>query len=145
MSEDTKVSTEVHTQGPLSIMPPTSESVPTESVKAAKVVKPIKVPTSGQSGPPLNLKWDKMNPKEQSIVRFLFGTGTGTRPIVTISTIASECFFGEADTEALANSWTRNSLRRLVRGEWVEKFVRGSFRITTKGRARFQEAAVDTP
>lgn len=143
MSEDTKLNvgdtTTVESPPVITPTPPASDT----EVKEAKVVKLEKTPTSGQSGPPIDLKWEKMNDKEQALIKFLYGSGTGARPIATISTLASECFFGKADTVAQANSWTRNSLRRLVRGEWVEKFVRGSFRITTKGRARLHEVVTD--
>lgn len=116
---------------------PASAQAPAPT-KEAKVIPSKKVPTSGQSGPPIKLEWNKLNAKERKIVEFLDGDGAGTRTIVTIPELSAECFFGEAETQAQANSWTRNSLRRLVRAGWVEKFIRGSYRIGVVGRTKLK-------
>jgi hypothetical protein len=137
MSEEIKAETapSVETGAPLVSAP---ESTP---VKAAKIITPEKVPTSGQSAPPRKLEWDQLNAKERKVVEFLDGSGAGGRTIVTISTLAAECFFGEADTQAQAYSWARNCLRRLTTGSWVERFVRGSYRIHHKGRLRLKSVS----
>jgi hypothetical protein len=144
MSEEIKADTD-KTVAELLAPPPHAPPAESESVstpiKQAKILNPTKVPTSGQSAPPITLEWDKLNAKERKLIEFLDGSGTGVRSIVTIPQLAAECFFGVAETEAQANSWVRNSLRRLARGgdsDWVEKFVRGSYRISVRGRMKLK-------
>lgn len=141
MSEDTK---ELDAQTVSVVVHPESAPAPVPArveVKLAQVAQPSRVPTSGQSGPPIKLEFEKLNDKERKIVEYLDGAGTGPRSIITIPRLAAVCFKAEADSEAQAASWVRNSLRRLVRGEWVEKFVRGSYRISQKGRMKLKFVA----
>ncbi len=91
-------------------------------------------PTSGQSGPSLDLAKDKLNDKEQKIVATLLGDANP----MPINALATTCFSDQ--TQSKANSWVRNSLRRLVRGKWVEKVGKGTYRVTDQGKARFEGA-----
>jgi hypothetical protein len=111
-------------------------------VKAKKPAKKPakKKPVSGQSGPPVDVPFEKLNDKESTVVKFLNGKGKGARNPLKIADIAKRCFGKKAKDEAQANSWTRNSLRRLVTGGWVEKMERGLYRIDEKGRKRLQRA-----
>jgi hypothetical protein len=88
------------------------------------------VPTSGQSGPPLELAKAKLNDKEEKVVTVLLAD---VNP-VPINALATNCFSDQ--TSSTANSWVRNSLRRLVRAKWVEKVGKGTYRLTDKGRER---------
>lgn len=100
------------------------------STKAAKTDKP----SSGQSGPSLDLPVEKISAKEMKIVEVLDGEGAGTREIWTIDELAEECF--KSKSKKQGNSWVRNSLRRLVRGNVVEKVERGQYRISDSGRKK---------
>lgn len=85
-------------------------------------------PTSGQSGPPLDLSKDKLNDKETKVVAVLQDDANP----VAINALATTCF--SEKSAKVANSWVRNSLRRLVRGKWVEKIGKGTYRLTETGR-----------
>lgn len=65
------------------------------------------------------------NEKELTVARFLRGHATST-----LADIAAGCFSGESR----GNSWTRNSLRRLVRARWAAKLRRGTYDLTPEGR-----------
>jgi len=92
-------------------------------------------PKSGQSGGPLDLPLAKINAKEKKIVDMLNEAGRGAT--ASLAELAANCF---SDTPGKqANSWVRNSLRRLVRGGWAEKADRGSYRITDEGIKRLSE------
>lgn len=97
--------------------------------KAAK-----KPPTSGQSGPPMELPAEKLNDKERKVLDCF--PLKGDRRTMTIVEMAKEAF--PSKKAAQANSWTRNSLRRLTRGGWLDKLERGQYRISEKGRKRLQ-------
>jgi hypothetical protein len=117
---------------------------PAKKPAKAKAKKPTKKskkkPTTGQSGPPVDVPFDTLNDKERKVVTFLNGKGKGPRNPLKIAEIAGACWPRMA--KAQANSWTRNSLRRLVCGGWVEKKdgARGLYWITEKGRKRLQRA-----
>jgi hypothetical protein len=98
--------------------------------------KQAKAPKSGQSGPPLDLGYGDLNDNERKVVAVF--KGKGERKPKTIADLAKECF--PSKKFAKANSWVRNSLRRLVRADWLEKMERGSYRITDKGRRRLDAA-----
>lgn len=85
-------------------------------------------PTSGQSGPPLTLVKEKLNSKETKVVASLQDDANP----VAINGLAAACFSNQS--AKTANSWVRNSLRRLVRGKWVEKVGKGTYRLTEAGR-----------
>jgi len=96
-------------------------------------------PTSGQSGPPLELSVEGLNTKEAKIFEALNGTGSGVREIISIEDLASTCFKSRGKKQA--NSWVRNSLRRLVQGGLVEKVERGKYRVSEAGRKKLARAA----
>lgn len=104
--------------------------------KAEKKEK--KTPTSGQSAPPIeDLEYAKLNSKEQKVLECVAGDNKGERKQKSLADVAEECFVAtQKRGKAQANSWVRNSLRRLVRGGWLEKVERGTYRITEKGRKR---------
>ena len=98
-----------------------------------------KEPTSGQSGPPIELSVEGLNSKESKVFYLLNGEGAGVRVIMPIAEIASTCF--KSQSKKRSNSWTRNSLRRLVQGGLVEKVERGKYRVTDAGRKKLARAA----
>jgi outer membrane biosynthesis protein TonB len=118
-----------------------------KKVAAAKKTKAKKVaqakparkkaaqPTSGQSGPPVDLAKDKLNSKESRVVAVLAGDANP----VPINALATNCFADQASSKA--NSWVRNSLRRLVRGKWVDKVGKGTYRLSNTGRALLESQA----
>jgi len=110
----------------------------------AKAKKPTatkkKKATTGQSGPPVDVPFEKLNDKEREVLSFLNGKGKGPRNPLKISDIAGSCWKSKRLSKAQGNSWTRNSLRRLICGGWVEKLERGVYRVTEKGRKRLQRA-----
>lgn len=98
--------------------------------KEPKARKPrSETPTSGQSGPRLSLEKKSLNGKEEKLVASL---AADANP-VPINALAAQCFPEEGSK---GNSWVRNSLRRLVRGNWVEKVGAGTYRLTDEGRAK---------
>lgn len=121
-----------------------------KTAKSAKKAKPVKAkktaaakeeaeaskPTSGQSGPPINLDFDELNKNEKRIITQF--TLTGDREVLTIVALSKQSFPSKKAKEA--NSWTRNGLRRLIRAGLLEKVERGSYRITVKGRKRVSAA-----
>lgn len=113
---------------------PAKKPVKAKAKKPAKA--PKKKPTTGQSGPPLDVPFEKLNTKECKVIDFLNGKGKGPRNPLKIVELAKGCFPRESKKKG--NSWTRNSLRRLTCGGWVEKLERGSYRISEKGRKRLQ-------
>lgn len=96
-------------------------------------------PRSGQSGPTIELAVDSFNAKELAVLRLLNGEGAGIRPILPINEIAGTCF--STQSRSRGNSWTRNSLRRLVQSRFVERIERGKYRITESGRKSLVRAA----
>lgn len=110
----------------------------TEKVRKAKE-GPRKPPTTGQSAPPIALRLRQLNAKEQDVLNRLNGTGTGTREVCTIASLAVDCFGNFPPKQA--NSWVRNSLRRLMQGQLIEKVDRGSYRVSELGRRKLTKAA----
>jgi len=107
--------------------------------KAPKMTSEKTAPTSGQSGPPIELSVEGLNTKEAKIFSALNGSGSGVRTIMTITELAAECFKSRGKKQA--NSWTRNSLRRLVQSGLVEKVERGKYRVSDAGRKKLARAA----
>lgn len=95
------------------------KSVPPKAAKEA--------PTTGQSGPPVDFGKKSLNQKETKVLSAL-NHGSGPRKISEIADI------WKSQGLAKANSWVRNSLRRLVRGGLVEQTERGTYRLTAKGK-----------
>lgn len=113
-----------------------SKKVKSAKKTAAKAPKQAKKraaahPSSGQSGPSVDLVRARLNDKEVRVVTVLAGD---LNP-VPINALATNCFADQA--VGTANSWVRNSLRRLVRGRWVEKVGKGTYRLSDVGRGRF--------
>jgi len=72
----------------------------------------------------------KLNSKESKVLAAFCSQG---RPAPkTISDLAATCFPKQSD--ARANSWTRNSLRRLVKCAMLEGVDRGTYEVTDLGR-----------
>jgi len=97
--------------------------------KPAKASK--KAPSSGQSGPALKLQPDALNTKERKVLA-AFMAKKGRPTPLTIAEMAKGAF--TTLKASMANSWTRNSLRRLVRGGMLSKEERGKYLITPTGR-----------
>jgi hypothetical protein len=95
-------------------------------------------PTSGQSGAPLELELSDLNPKERRVLMVLNGEGTGKRIEMGIPELADTCWKHKSKFQA--NSWTRNSLRRLVRATLTDKLKRGMYRISDSARRMFVKA-----
>jgi len=112
-----------------------------ETVKESTVVKAKKVPVSGQSGSLRDVPIETLNDKEKAVLARLNGSGKGARQTITISVLAMETNWTVSpESEAQANSWVRNCLRRLFLGSWVDKPKRGSYQISAKGRKRLKDA-----
>jgi repressor of nif and glnA expression len=75
----------------------------------------------------------KLNAKEQKVLAVFLRRG---RPAPkTIAEIAGECWSrGRGMTTARAQSWVRNSLRRLVSASLLERCATGTYEITDIGR-----------
>lgn len=95
---------------------------------------PLK-PTTGQSGPALDLRVSDLNEKEVMVLRFLDGKDSKFRPY-WLEEIAVGCW--KKELLKTANSWTRNSLRRLVRADFVTRVERGAYQISPKGREQLR-------
>lgn len=112
-----------------------TKKVAKKAVKAAapkaKAKKEAKAkPTSGQSGPVIeDLTAETLNANETKVMK-LAVKGDGTKTIVDMSKAFPNI------SKKKANSWTRNSLRRLVRGGFLAKVERGEYKATAKGRRR---------
>jgi len=88
-------------------------------LKLKKAAKPEK-PTSGQSGPKLDLVRDDLNPKETAVLTLLRRKGEAS--------IADLMKAFPNKPKAKANSWVRNSLRRLVCARLAKKVGRGTYK-----------------
>lgn len=106
----------------------------TKKVKAAAAKAEKQKATSGQSGPAIEeLPWNALNKKEKLLVGAF--DLEGDREVRTIEQLAEQVFKGKAKNLKQANSWTRNSLRRLMRsGKWLEKTEPGKYRLTVGAR-----------
>lgn len=105
---------------------------------AKKTGSKIKAST-GQSGPEIDgLGLEDLNDKELKVVSTLNGKGSGAREMLSIEDLATSCFKSRGAKQA--NSWVRNSLRRLFCGGWLEKVDRGRYKISENGRKRMQRA-----
>ena len=104
-----------------------------------RTTKKQKDPVSGQSGPPIELSVEGLNAKEAKVFALLNGEGAGVRDILTITEIAVACF--KSQGKKRSNSWTRNSLRRLVQSGLIEKVDRGQYRVSDAGRKKLARAA----
>lgn len=89
----------------------------------------------GQSGPPLDLPFEKMNQDEQDIVRGLYHHEDKATNAQLQGCISR--------AKRRTNLVVRNALRRLVRGNWVDVKDRGVYALTTKGKNRAATLAKD--
>lgn len=96
--------------------------------------------TTGQSGPAIEaLPWDSLNRKEKLLIGCF--NLEGEREVRSIGELAVAAFKTKAKNLAQANSWARNSLRRLIRsGKWLEKVEPGKYRLTPGGRKSLSNA-----
>lgn len=111
--------------------PPMRASVGTSPMPMMPVMRPA--PTTGQSGPPINLPLEECNEGELKVLTLLNGEGRGDRPVLGIQEMTKLGKFK-------ADHWVRNALRDLVRGSWVEKVGRGTYQMTILGRKRLTVA-----
>ncbi len=88
----------------------------------------------GQSGPALELDYKRLNANEQAVLQVLDGKGYGRPRHWRLADLAAAAF-GHLPS-AQGNSWTRNSLRRLVRAGLVGRPADepGVYVITRRGR-----------
>ena len=107
----------------------------------AKKTTKKRTPTSGQSGPVLELSLEDLNPKERRVLMAINGAGSGKRPEMGIVDLAEACW--KSKSKFASNSWTRNSLRRLVRGGMIDKLARGSYRIAEGARKALAKSVED--
>ena len=118
---------------------------PAKEVKSAKELPPLdprppKI-SSGQGGPTISLEIGDLNSKERKVLdAFALPTEGSTREAKSIQDLA-KVFAKQAGSKTRANSWTRNSLRRLVRGGLVDKAARGNFRLSAKAVRRLVQVA----
>lgn len=90
--------------------------------KKAKKPEAEEKPSSGQSGPKLSLEKGDLNDKEAKVLASIRRAKNG----ITLSDLA-ERTFPKSIGKAKGNSWTRNSLRRLIRARLVKKMGRGEY------------------
>lgn len=101
-------------------------------------------PTSGQSAEAFTLGFDDLTKFEAKVIKVVNGEGKGTRPVMNIEAISKQV--------RLSKLATRNTIRRLVPSNWLERVedsidddgnpikVRGHYRITKGGRERVSAA-----
>lgn len=108
---------------------PTRKSIPAPKIKTRKPVKPEERPdtyaTRGQSGPRLDARTIDLNQNEAAVYMMLLAADAP----MTLADIGAVTFPNLKPVQA--NSWTRNSLRRLVCGRLVTKVDRGTYRANT--------------
>ncbi len=104
-----------------------------------KVVKPVKKTGYGQNGSKLDLDLSDLNTKERRLLGAF--SPTGPRGEYTIEHLSM--VFGQkpvkAKTIAQAQSWVRNSLRRLVRAKLVEHVSDGTYRVSLAARSMIKK------
>jgi hypothetical protein len=93
-------------------------------------------PTSGQHGKPIHIGYAELNVHEQRVVKALDAAeGAAMR----IPEIAKSCS-ARGGGKTVTTLQVRNAMRRLVRGSWVDSRGRGQYRLTTRGRDRYESA-----
>lgn len=104
--------------------------------KGAKKVARKHKPTTGQSGPSIeDLGYEDLNAKEVKLIQAL---GDHVKQPMTIVELGAVCFTGRSKFQQ--NSWTRNSLRRLICGGLVDKLSRGVYKLSTSGLKKLHRA-----
>lgn len=116
-----------------------AKAVPKKGLKKRKGKGGV-LATTGQSGPTIEeLPWDSLNRKEKLLIGCF--NLEGEREVRSIGELAVAAFKTKAKNLAQANSWARNSLRRLMRsGKWLEKVEPGKYRLTPGGRKSLSNA-----
>lgn len=98
--------------------------------------------SQGQRAGALRLSFDDMTKNEQMVVVALAREG---RPVLTIREIMVECNWHHMPGgKAQGNSRVRNTLRRLVRANWVthpDEVGDGKYRLSTQALARLRRIA----
>jgi hypothetical protein len=108
----------------------------TTSGRPRRIKEPKKRSSSGQCGPPIvDLDFNGLNLKERRLVEVLL---VRTKP-TKILDLAYLCWPNEPKVRR--SSWVRNSLRRLVRAQFVARVSDGLYKITATGRKYVREAA----
>ena len=100
---------------------------------AAKSAAPKDKASSGQCGPTLKLEAGELNGKERKVL----GTLVSASKPMKLSEIAEATFKSLGPIKG--NSWTRNSMRRLVRSGLVRKSATGTYSVTAKGKGEKAE------
>lgn len=93
--------------------------------------------SQGQNGPKLSLSWEKLTTNERRVIKSLLPSPGEHRKPMSISEIAAETGWAKRMSQAKANSWVRNQLRRLVRADYVEhaeKIKDGNYILTDYGK-----------
>lgn len=111
---------------------PHRRKVSAENAKSAE--RSLKVP-SGQSGPRIEIEVGDLNRKERRVLFLLLGDDDASRETYTLGEMA-DALWAKSKGPAVANSWVRNSLRRLVRAGYVEKVAPGCYRVSASGRSK---------
>lgn len=101
-----------------------------ETETVVKVRRPRLLPAhTGQSGPFIDLTGVRLNSKEEAVLKAL------REDLSPLSLLALAMIAFPGEDIKVANSWVRNSLRRLVRGRWVARIGEGTYTVTPEGRA----------
>jgi hypothetical protein len=103
-----------------------------------RVVKAPKI-SYGQKGGKLDLELSDLNAKERKLLGVF--NPNGARGEYMIEHLAM-VFGREAKNRMQAQSWVRNSLRRLVRGKLVEHVGDGTYRMTLMARAMVKKSGL---
>ena len=103
-----------------------AKKAPAKKAPKAKV-------SSGQGGPALKLEAGELNAKERKVM----GTMVSASKPLKLSEIAEATFKSLGPIKG--NSWTRNSMRRLVRSGLVRKSATGTYVVTAKGKGEKSE------
>ena len=92
--------------------------------------------TQGQSGPKIELTWEGLCTTERRVIRALAPKHGEHKRVMTIADIAHETGWIKREGKKKAYSWVRNSMRRLVRANFVaheSQIKDGRYLLTTYG------------
>jgi len=90
----------------------------------------------GQSAGPIEVAYTDLNKNEKKVLGCF--EAKGHRKAHHLKELAAAAFPSKKAVQA--NSWVRNSMRRLVRGGLVENLSLGQYRVTDTGRAMLKAA-----
>jgi len=115
----------------------TKKATKTKETKATKVKAPKvdEAHVGGQSAPPVGVDEEELNSKERRILQ-IFRDMSGAR---TLGELAEGSGFAKRVGAFRAKSWTRNSLRRLVREGFLKRLAAGTYELATR-RAKKEKA-----